>query len=473
MMTETAICCNYRRIGKATVVHLGVLWSLACLVALYAGFGNWEFLTAHMHWFWKFLAMATVVLGGGVAFAWMPFQLLTSHLEGGLLTANEEGLTLPGGEFGFGSPRLIRWNELATVHFAPDQTSGHLVLLLRDGSKAVVSLAGLGEAAERFIVALEVWATNAEWTASAVAKRDELQNASVGLNSFTRLWDDELNRRFSSTNFVPLEPGTKLQHGRYSIVRQMAFGGFSAVYLAQDEQGRKVVLKEALFSNQQNEQSKESELFQREAKILAELNHDRIARIFDQFVDSHRHYLVIEFIDGENLRDVVRQRGKIDEATVRRWAIELAEILEFLHRHKPPILHRDFTPENLILNREGQLCLVDFGAANELIERATGTFIGKQCYMPPEQVRGKAEPASDFYALGCTLFFLLTGKDPQPLATCSPRALNLDVSVTLDWLVRRLTDMEPADRPTTPAAIKDGLASSSTIDLSVRRQEVR
>jgi len=478
-MAETAISCPYRPLGPLTVFSTCLSWIALCVFGLFKAFELWSgglgaMVTASIGGF-AFLFIIILAFLSALLVAWLPFQVLSAYHEGSLLTANEDGLTLPGGYAGLGIPVLIRWNEVSAVNFIPDNGRGLLELILHDKRREIISLAALGATAERLIVALEVWATNAEWTPSAVGKRDELQNASVGLDSFTRIWDDELNQRFSSTNFVPLEPGTQLQHGAYTVVRQMAFGGFSAVYLANDSQGNKVVLKEALFSNQIETQNKELELFQREAKLLAQLNHEQIARIQDQFVESQRHYLVIQHIDGDNLRDLVRRKGTVSQSTVRLWAVEMAQILDYLHQQSPPVVHRDFTPENLLLDRDERLCLIDFGAANEFIERATGTFIGKQCYMPPEQVRGKTEPASDFYSLGCTLYFLLTGKDPEPLSTCSPRALNSSISADLDQLVQRLTSMEPGSRPKSSREIEEALTASTTLDissLSRRRHEV-
>ena len=98
----------------------------------------------------------------------------------------------------------------------------------------------------------------------------------------------------------------------------------------------------------------------------------------------------------------------------------MANILQYLHSQVPPILHRDFTPDNLIIKDDGSLCLIDFGAANEYVGRVTGTMIGKQCYIAPEQLQGKASPASDIYAMGATLFFVLSGEDPLPLSASKP-----------------------------------------------------
>jgi serine/threonine protein kinase len=122
--------------------------------------------------------------------------------------------------------------------------------------------------------------------------------------------------------------------------------------------------------------------------------------------------------------------------------IKMTAILQYLHGLHPPVLHRDFTPDNLILNAHGELTLVDFGAANECASAATGTLIGKQSYMPIEQIRGKAETRSDLYAMGGMMSYLLTGRDPEPLSVARVES----VSPALQQLIERLTQMEAANR---------------------------
>lgn len=107
------------------------------------------------------------------------------------------------------------------------------------------------------------------------------------------------------------------------------------------------------------------------------------------------------------------------------------------------------TPDNLMLRQDGSLGLIDFGAANELIGDVTGTVIGKQSFMAPEQLRGRAEPSSDIYSLGCTLYFLLTGEEPEPLSVSRPSTKNPAAGTGLDDLVAACTARDPANRPST------------------------
>jgi serine/threonine protein kinase len=266
--------------------------------------------------------------------------------------------------------------------------------------------------------------------------------------SFTTLWEEDLISSFGSTAYVPLESGQTLQNGRISVVGQVAFGGLSAIYLATVDKATTVMVKEAVVPANANHalKAKALEMFNREAAILYSLDHPRIARVLDHFIEQGRNYMVLQHIKGKDLRRVVKEDGVQPEAGVVRWALEAARLLEYLHGLEPPVVHRDLTPDNLLLENDGSITLIDFGAANSLLGTATGTLVGKQSYIPPEQLRGKAVPQSDLYALGCTIYFLLTGTDPEPLSCSSPRAINEDVSRELDEIVTRLTALELPDR---------------------------
>ncbi len=124
----------------------------------------------------------------------------------------------------------------------------------------------------------------------------------------------------------------------------------------------------------------------------------------------------------------------------------MASILAYLHSQTPPIVHRDFTPDNLLLRSDGQVVLIDFNVAEQLEAKASSNVAGKPSYIPPEQFRGEATPQSDIYALGATLFFLLTGHDPEPLSSSHPASENSQVPQGLDDLVARATAPDTKQR---------------------------
>ncbi len=335
---------------------------------------------------------------------------------------------------------------------------GNLDLHFTSGGHVNIPLKSLKRSdLERLLLSLEVWGTQCQRTPELIAFHDQLQNENLGIEklSYTQMWEEELSRRFSATAFVPLEPDRKLQNGRIKIVKQLAFGGLSAIYLAQLNEKDMVVVKEAVIPEGTEEKAREKamELFAREAQLLIRLDHDQIAKVFDHFHEEGRHYLLLEYVRGQDLRQLVKQNGPQPTSHVVKWAHEIAGILSYLHEQAPPIIHRDLTPENIVLNENGSVKLIDFGAANEFVGTATGTLVGKQAYMAPEQLRGKASTLSDIYALGGTLHYLLTAKDPEPLSESSPKELRPDVPEALDSFIYKLTSMEETDRPQSASVV--------------------
>lgn len=271
----------------------------------------------------------------------------------------------------------------------------------------------------------------------------------ISAGSLTELWESELKNQISRTNYVPLDKEASLQNGRYIIINHLRSGGFSTTYLARDEREEKnVVIKESAIPAglSQEAVNKLSELFAREARLIQRCSHERILRILDFFHEERREYIVLEQIDGIPLSVLKPTDLYFKEEQVIAWSIEMADFLMHLHGLDPPIIHRDFTPDNILLHSSGHLYLIDFGAANEFIGQATGTLIGKQSYIAPEQFQGKASPASDIYSLGATLHYLLTGRDPLPLSTSHPCSLNAGVSAKLDEIVARATELDAAKR---------------------------
>jgi serine/threonine protein kinase len=274
--------------------------------------------------------------------------------------------------------------------------------------------------------------------------------------SYTSIWIDALESQFGATNFMPLRTGTRLQNGQYEVRMQLASGGLSAIYLAQADSSQKVVLKESVLPPDTDERTraKAKEMFEREATILEKLHHPQVAKVLDHFAEEGRDYIVLEYISGMSLRQFVQAEPDKARLKAEIWAGELAEIVRYLHELDPPIIHRDLTPDNILLKTDGTIALMDFGASNEFVSKATGTLVGKQAYIPPEQFRGKAEPKSDIYAFGATLHYVLTGQDPVPLTQSHPRAVSHAVPSHLDALCSACTQIDPAERPSAEELIQ-------------------
>ncbi len=282
--------------------------------------------------------------------------------------------------------------------------------------------------------------------------------ASIELGSEEQLMTDKLEMQFSATHFVPLVTGTKLLGARYTILTQIASGGMSAVYAAQMSSGDEkksrhtnVVLKECVLplNTDQKTRNKAKELFAREATTLAKLDHPQIVRVLDSFVQNEREYIVLEYKSGPTLRQVRQRTQQNGVERIPEWAHQISQILCYLHSLQPPLIHRDLTPDNLILADDNKIFAIDFGVSNEFISNATGTLVGKQAYIPPEQFKGKAEPKSDIYAFGATLYYLYTGKDPIPLSVSNPASIceTKQVPDAMVNLIVAATQLEPNKRP--------------------------
>ncbi len=212
--------------------------------------------------------------------------------------------------------------------------------------------------------------------------------------------------------------GTILLRDRYRAIKPIGSGSFGKTFLAIDEDKPSkpsCVIKQFFPQARDPETlSKASELFAREALRLDELGvHPQIPNLFAYFAQEEQQYLVQEFIEGEDLKAVLTIDGVFNEIQIRSFLNSLLSILKFIHQHK--VIHRDIKLENIIRRTDGELVLVDFGAATANSATAltgTGTVIGTMGYAPPEQILGRPIYASDIYSLGVTCLCLLTGMNP-------------------------------------------------------------
>lgn len=273
----------------------------------------------------------------------------------------------------------------------------------------------------------------------------------------------------------PLEEGTIL-NGRYEIVRKIGGGGMGAVYLASDRNlgGVLRAVKEMIQSSIEDEQQEKAvNDFKREATILSGLEHPAIPTIFDYFFDEKecRFYLVMRYISGGDLAARLRSapEGKIDEATVTDWGIQVSDVLNYLHNQQPPIVYRDLKPSNIMIDgNTGRIMLIDFGIARLINnEQADVTAVGTMGYAPPELYRKNVEPRSDIFSLGSTMFHLLTGADPQsnPLLIFDfnkhprPRQINSLLSDQIEQILMRSVELDPTNRFKSAAEMRDILKS--------------
>src|SRR5216683_2397835 len=266
-----------------------------------------------------------------------------------------------------------------------------------------------------------------------------------------------------------------LLNQRYRIINPVGQGGFGAVYKAADLQfgNRLVAIKEMSQSSLSSQELVEAtEAFKREALLLAGLTHPNLPRIYEQFTDMGRWYLVMDFIEGETLEEHLDKLkdGKLPVEKVLEIGIQLCNVLEYLHMRQPPIIFRDLKPANVMLTIHGHVYLIDFGIARHFKpgQAKDTTALGSTGYAAPEQY-GKAQttPRADIYALGATLHQFLSGNDPAdtPFQFASLQLLGHPTLSRLEKLIMQMIQMDASKRPASIAAIKQELQSIATQQL--------
>lgn len=279
-----------------------------------------------------------------------------------------------------------------------------------------------------------------------------------------------------------LAPDTILQ-SRYQVVRELGRGGMGAVYEAIDLRlGHTVALKQTL--------TEDPELwnqFEREARLMAQLSHPALPRVSDYFTEQNRAFLVMQFIDGSDLAEMIAQQpGPFPCQPVVAWADQLLDALIYLHSHDRQIVHRDIKPHNLKVTPQGRIILLDFGLAKS---QSAGTEADDLCrsifgysprYAPLEQIQDLGtSPQSDIYALGATLYHLLTGAKPPDaltrataLISSRPNPLkpaheiNSAVGLELSEILSRAMQQNPNERFSSALEFREALRALGRIEAT-------
>jgi tRNA A-37 threonylcarbamoyl transferase component Bud32 len=277
---------------------------------------------------------------------------------------------------------------------------------------------------------------------------------------FTKLWSQALQDARPRLRTAVLAQDTTLQNGTYVIQDLIASGGQGAVYLAAMrtiEGVKEIVLKEYVLPDtvHQAEHKAAVEQFEHEVRLLTKINHPGVIRMYDAFVEDHRAYLVLEHIHGVSLKDSVTANGPLREERAVQLALQMCDILHMLHTQTPSVMHLDFSPDNMLIDQQDRLTTIDFNVSIEENAIRTRTVMGKQRYMAPEQYRGKPTQRSDIYALGASMFFLLTGSEPHPISVSDPPTC----SDALRAILRQATALEESDRYQTAAELRGAFAA--------------
>lgn len=307
-----------------------------------------------------------------------------------------------------------------------------------------------------------------------------------------RVWSSAKLTRFQQEQ-VDAGRAADLVLGQYVLEDRIGEGGmgvvYRAVHMGMDRQVALKVLSDELLRDEMSIRR-----FFQEVRTLSRLSHPNIVSAYDASHSNHRHFLVMEYVDGVDLDILVTQCGPLSVADALHIAVQISEALEFVHRRG--IIHRDIKPSNVLVDRDGYVKVLDLGLAkleSQLEQSATpagsnritqpGVLMGTVDFLAPEQARNtqSATASSDIYSLGCTLFFLLTGHPPYEGETIldrliahrndpvpSVRTVRRDVPRAIDRLLRQMLAKEPADRPADMRTVRDTLMQ---IDHDCRSQQ--
>ena len=384
-----------------------------------------------------------------------------------IVECSENGIRIGAGKFDIAQTYFVSWNHVTVVEAVAgaasasgkSESSGHY-LLLDTIQKNVYQLRWENAFAwvdeEEFFSIVTSSASHARlnFGIEEVHRPDKLDTR------YTNLWLHYFSAPTNRQRRGKLEPGEKLQDGSYEIIESLSGGGQGTAYLARVNRNlieqdnipggiEQVVLKEyvlPVYRGNKLEKQKYNQL-SAEAQILSGLDHEKIVKLYDCFVEDHRGYLVLEYISGFPLSRLVKEKGVMAPEAVAALALDVTGILTYLHDRERPIIHRDLTPDNLMLDESSRsVKLLDFTVARESSIQRTATIVGKQSYMPPEQFRGDACPASDIYSLACTMFYLLTGIDPKPMEMEPVSAHREDADDGLDAIIMKAGAFELEER---------------------------
>jgi serine/threonine protein kinase len=257
--------------------------------------------------------------------------------------------------------------------------------------------------------------------------------------------------------------------GRYEMVRTLGQGAFGHTFLAHDrETDRSVAIK--VLDARSGHDAKAYELFRREAEVLRAVRHHGIPEVYDTLQDSWKGapatFLVMEYIEGTSLQEIIDEKRLLDGADVVHIFLELLGVLDYLHGRVPPILHRDIKPSNIIVRPNGFPALVDFGSVRRVfmgLEESGSTVAGTYGYMPYEQYMGQAAPSSDLFAMAATFLHVLTGRPPRDFMNDEGRIEvpeALPGEPRLRAVIARLLRPSPAERFASARDVRNALVGA-------------
>ena len=264
--------------------------------------------------------------------------------------------------------------------------------------------------------------------------------------------------------------GNKELDNRYEVLKLLDTGGTSQVFLTID---RKLNCQWAIKKTKKRSEAINTVMT--EANILKSLNHPALPRIVDIREDNDYFYTVMDFVQGENLRTILRAKGAQNQEQVVQWGIDLCDVMTYLHNNQ--IIYRDMKPSNVMLTPEGQIKLIDFGIAREYDPTANEDTValGTEGYAAPEQYsgHGQSDERTDVYGIGVTLFQLLTNVNPTTYTEnlFSIRMVNPELSSGLDKIILKCTNKSPEKRYQNTEELKEALLNYKLLDNEYLKAE--
>lgn len=386
------------------------------------------------------------------------------HRAGRRIIVNEDGISAPDGPFASMWLRTFRlYVDIKSVTLngrcVPDieyaKDKRRVNIRFRTGGSLSFRVMDMPPEDLRLLLErIDEHAEDCEISADIADLRVKLSQGSQAKSSF----EPNVRRgKFKSSIFVPYAGGEKLETHGLRIVKVLANKPLSAVYLVRLASGKLAVLKQLVMPKDDDLSKEHLRIFQRECEVMRALKHEGIAGVIDAFREENNHFLLLEHFKGHDLKFIIDTYGARNIEDVATWALSLCDVLEYLH--SKDIIHRDVTPENIVVGEHEGARLIDFGAAHQFIEGITGTLIGKQSYVAPEQLRGKASKRSDIYSLGVTMNYLLTAKEPVALMQCEPELGSSNSARLMSNLIKSMTDFEEELRPENIQAVRQILLS--------------
>lgn len=274
-----------------------------------------------------------------------------------------------------------------------------------------------------------------------------------------------------------IEIGTIIDD-RYEILKEIGRGGMSIVYLAMDNRLNKSLVVKDIRKRENFDNKLLLNSLTVEANMLKKLDHGALPKIYDIIESEGAIYVVMDYIEGESLKEKLQRETKIHYKEVIRWARQLADVLGYLHTRRPPIIYRDMKPDNIMLTPEGNIKLIDFGIAREFkAESDTDTTnLGTKAYAAPEQISGKQTDArTDIYSLGVTLYHLVTGKSLQepPFELKPIRYWDSALPEGLEHIIEKCTKSEPNERYQNCAELAYDLKNINKLTKGYKKQLVK